>query len=124
LAWLSLRQLRLDGYHRITGLMTNPNPNPEPDYMKLYDNVRNQNEKLRQQVSELTQQNEGLSQALEKIQMVKASQLADAAEGQASINDSKMISDFVMDCLKAKPKQVIIKYRGSVVLEIKPKRND
>lgn len=100
---------------------SNSNSNPEPDYMKLYDNVRNQNEKLRQQVSELTEQNTGLSQALEKVQMVKASQLADATEGQASINDSKMISDFVMDCLKAKPKQVIIKYRGSVVLEIKPR---
>ena len=95
--------------------------NPEPDYLKLYDNVRNQNEKLRQQVSELTERNEGLSQALEKVQMVKASALADAAEGETSINDSKMITDFVMDCLKAKPRQVIIKYRGSVVLEIKPR---
>ena len=101
--------------------MSNSNPNPEPDYLKLYDNVRNQNEKLRQQVSELTERNEGLSQALEKVQMVKASALADAAEGEASINDSKMITDFVMDCLKAKPRQVIIKYRGSIVLEIKPK---
>ena len=27
---------------------------PEPDYMKLYDNVRNQNEKLRTQVEQLT----------------------------------------------------------------------
>ena len=95
--------------------------NPEPDYLKLYDNVRNQNEKLRQAVSELTERNEGLSQALEKVQMIKASALADAAEGQVNINDSKMITDFVMDCLKAKPKQVIIKYRGSIVLEIKPK---
>ena len=104
--------------------MLSSNPNPEPDYMQLYDTVRNQNEKLRQQVRELAQQNEGLSEALEKVQMVKASALADAAEGQVSINDSKMITDFVMDCLKAKPKQVIIKYRGSVVLEIKPRRND
>ena len=94
---------------------------PEPDYVKLYDNVRNQNEKLRQQVSELTQQNAGLSEALEKVQMVKASQLADLSEGEAKLSNEKMITDFVMDCLKLKPKQVIIKYRGSIVLEIKPK---
>jgi cell division septum initiation protein DivIVA len=95
--------------------------NPPPDYMKLYDNLRNQNEKLRQQVSELTEQKEGLTQALEKIQMVKASQLAEASEGEASINDSKMITNFVMDCLKARPKQVTVKYRGSIIIEIKPK---
>ena len=95
--------------------------NPPPDYMRLYDNLRNQNEKLRQQVSELMEEKEGLTQALEKIQMVKASQLAEASEGEASINDSKMITDFVMDCLKAKPKHVTIKYRGSSVLEIRPR---
>ena len=95
--------------------------NPPPDYMKLYDNLRSQNEKLRQQVSELTEQKEGLTQALEKIQMVKASQLAEASEGEASINDSKMITDFVMDCLKTRPKQIIIRYRGSIVMQIKPK---
>ena len=89
--------------------------------MKLYDNLRSQNEKLRQQVSELLEQKEGLTQALEKIQMVKASQLAEASEGEASINDSKMITDFVMDCLKAKPRRVTIRYRGAVVLELKPK---
>lgn len=94
--------------------------NPEPDYLKLYDNVRNQNEKLRQQVSELMERNEGLSQALEKVQMVKASALADAAEGEARIIDQKMITDFVIDALKVKPRQVIVRYKGSIVMKITP----
>ena len=99
--------------------------NPPPDYMALYDNLRNQNEKLRKEVSKLTQQRDEAVNDLREALFIKADRIAKqvdaAAEGEARLTDQKILTDFIMDCVKLKPREVVIKYRGSVILEVKTK---
>ena len=98
---------------------------PDPDYAKLYDNVRNQNEKLRTQVEQLTIERDQAIKDLREALFIKADavskQIEQASEGEARLTDQKMLTDFVINALKRKPKEVIIKYKGSIILEITPK---
>jgi hypothetical protein len=98
---------------------------PPPDYMKLYDNVRNQNEKLRAQVEQLTIERDQAIKDLREALFIKADavskQIEQASEGEARLTDQKMLTDFVINALKRKPREVIIKYKGSIILEITPK---
>ena len=99
---------------------------PEPDYMKLYDNVRNQNEKLRAQVEQLTIERDQAIKDLREALFIKADavskQLDQASQGEARLTDQKLLTDFVINSLKLKPKEVIIKWKGSIVLDIIPKQ--
>ena len=99
---------------------------PEPDYMKLYDNVRNQNEKLRTQVEQLTIERDQAIKDLREALFIKADavskQLEEASQGEARLTDQKLLTDFVINSLKLKPKEVIIKWKGSIVLDIIPKQ--
>ena len=99
---------------------------PEPDYMKLYDNVRNQNEKLRTQVEQLTIERDQAIKDLREALFIKADavskQLDQASQGEARLTDQKLLTDFVINSLKLKPKEVIIKWKGSIVLDIIPKQ--
>ena len=99
---------------------------PEPDYMKLYDNVRNQNEKLRTQVEQLTIERDQAIKDLREALFIKADaiskQLDQASQGEARLTDQKLLTDFVINSLKLKPKEVIIKWKGSFVLDIIPKQ--
>lgn len=98
---------------------------PEPDYMKLYDNVRNQNEKLRTQVEQLTIERDQAIKDLREALFIKADavskELDKASQGEARLTDQKMLTDFIINALKRKPREVIIKYKGNVILEIIPK---
>lgn len=93
--------------------------------MKLYDNVRNQNEKLRTQVEQLTIERDQAIKDLREALFIKADHVAkeieQASEGEARLTDQKLLTDFVINALKRKPREVIIKYRGSIILEIIPK---
>ena len=99
---------------------------PEPDYMKLYDNVRNQNEKLRTQVEQLTIERDQAIKDLREALFIKADavskELDQASQGEARLTDQKLLTDFVINSLKLKPKEVIIKWKGSIVLDIIPKQ--
>ena len=99
---------------------------PEPDYMKLYDNVRNQNEKLRTQVEQLTIERDQAIKDLREALFIKADavskQLDAASQGEARLTDQKLLTDFIINSLKLKPKEVIIKWKGSIVLDIIPKQ--
>ena len=98
---------------------------PEPDYMKLYDNVRNQNEKLRTQVEQLTIERDQAIKDLREALFIKADavskQLDEASEGEARLTDQKILTDFIINALKRKPREVTIKYKGNIILEITPK---
>jgi len=98
---------------------------PEPDYMKLYDALRSQNEKLRKEVKELTTQRDKALNDLREALFIKADKIAeslnDASEGEAKLTDQKILADFIISSLKQKPREVIIKYRGSIILEIIPR---
>ena len=96
--------------------------NPNPGFVKedVYDSVRNQAEKLRQRLEILTEENEQLKEALSSLQAEKGFQKASVQDGEARITDQKMLTDFVLDAIKHKPREVIIKYRGSIVIEVKP----
>jgi hypothetical protein len=98
---------------------------PEPDYVKLYDNLRNQNEKLRAQVEQLTIERDQAIKDLREALFIKADavskQLDQASQGEARLTDQKLLTDFVINSLKLKPKEVIIKWKGSIVLDIIPK---
>ena len=91
------------------------------------DVLRNRIAKLEHEKSILFSENEELRQACNKLQtnqgFVKASddlaQQKQQEDGEARITDQKMLRDFIMDSLKLKPREVIIKYRGSIVMEIK-----
>ena len=69
----------------------------------------NENTELREVAAKL-QTNQGF---------VKASDVQEQ-DGEAKIIDTELIRNFVMDALKRKPREIVIKYRGSIVLEIKP----
>jgi hypothetical protein len=89
------------------------------------DVLRNRIEKLEKEKSLLFDENEQLREVATKLQtnagFKPASELnGQDQEGQAKITDTQLIRNFVMDALKLKPREVIIKYRGSIVLEIKP----
>lgn len=87
------------------------------------DVLRNRIEKLEKEKSVLFDENEQLKEVAARLQtnqgFVKASEFKDQ-EGEARITDTQLIRNFVMDALKLKPREVIIKYRGSIILEIKP----
>ena len=88
------------------------------------DVLRNRIAKLEHEKSILFSENEELRQACNKLQtsqgFVKASDVSETTQdGEARITDQKMLRDFIMDSLKLKPREVIIKYRGSIVMEIK-----
>ena len=87
------------------------------------DVLRNRIQKLEQEKTLLFNENEELREVAAKLQtnqgFVKASDVNEQ-EGEARIRDSELIKNFVMDALKRKPREIIIKYRGSIVLEIKP----
>ena len=99
---------------------------PEPDYVKLYDNLRNQNEKLRTQVEQLTIERDQAIKDLREALFIKADavskQIDQASQGEARLTDQKLLTDFVINSLKLKPKEVIIKWKGSIVLDIIPKQ--
>jgi hypothetical protein len=106
-------------------MMSNPQPGFVPQ--GVYDSVIFHNEKLRKQVEILTQENDELKEACARLQtnqgFVKASEVSETSQdGEARITDQKMLTDFVMNSLKLRPREVVIKYRGSVVFEIRPKR--
>ena len=87
------------------------------------DVLRNRIEKLEKENSVLLNENTELREVAAKLQtnqgFVKASEVQDQ-EGEAKIRDTELIRNFVMDALKRKPREIVIKYRGSIVLEIKP----
>ena len=87
------------------------------------DILRNRIEKLEKEKSVLFEENEQLREVASKLQtnsgFKPASEFKDQ-EGEARITETQLIRNFVMDALKLKPREVIIKYRGSIVLEIKP----
>jgi regulator of replication initiation timing len=87
------------------------------------DVLRNRIENLEQEKTRLFNENEELREVAAKLQtnqgFVKASDVNEQ-EGEARIRDSELIKNFVMDALKLKPREILIKYRGSIVLEIKP----
>ena len=89
-----------------------------------YDVLRNRIDKLEKEKTHLFNENEELREACARLQtnqgFVKASDVNDQ-DGEARITDQKMLTDFVINSLKLKPREVIIKYRGSIVLEIRPK---
>ena len=89
------------------------------------DVLRNRIEKLEREKNILFNENEELKEACARLQtnqgFVKASEVTgQEQEGVAKITDTQLIRNFVMDALKLKPRQIIIRYRGSIVLEIKP----
>ena len=98
---------------------------PEPDYMKLYDVERNLNEKLRKELQKLSKERDQAIMDLREALFIKADRIAKqvdaASEGEARLTDQKILTDFIMDCVKLKPREVVIKYRGSVILEVKTK---
>jgi regulator of replication initiation timing len=87
------------------------------------DVLRNRIQKLEQEKTILFNENEELREVAAKLQtnqgFVKASDVNEQ-EGEARIRDTELIRNFVMDALKLKPREIVIKYRGSIVLEIKP----
>jgi predicted nuclease with TOPRIM domain len=89
-----------------------------------YDVLRNRIEKLEKEKTLLFNENEELREACARLQtnqgFVKASDVSEQ-DGEARITDQKMLTDFVMNSLKLRPREVVIKYRGSIVLEIRPK---
>ena len=102
--------------------MTNPNPGFVPQ--DVYDVVRNKVDKLRERIELLTAENDQLREACARLQtnqgFVKASDVSDQ-EGEARIRDTELIKNFVMDALKLKPREIVIKYRGNTIIEIIPK---
>jgi predicted nuclease with TOPRIM domain len=89
------------------------------------DVLRNRIEKLEKEKSLLFDENEQLREVAAKLQtnagFKPASEFKnEEQEGEARITDTQLIRNFVMDALKLKPREVIIKYRGSIILEIKP----
>jgi hypothetical protein len=106
-------------------MMTNPNPGFVPE--GVYDTVRNRLERAKEIIASLTSENDQLREACAKLQtnsgFKPASEIKpEDQDGEARITDQKMLTDFVMNSLKLRPREVVIKYRGSVVLEIRPKR--
>ena len=101
-------------------MMSNPNPGFVPE--GVYDSVRTQVTKLQQRIELLTNENDQLKEACARLQtnqgFVKASEVSEQ-DGEARITDQKMLTDFVMNSLKLRPREVVIKYRGSVVMEIR-----
>ena len=86
------------------------------------DVLRNRIEKLEKENSVLLNENTELREVAAKLQTFpKASELASQdQEGEARIRDTELIRNFVMDALKLKPREIIIKWKGSIVMEIKP----
>ena len=89
------------------------------------DVLRNRIQKLEQEKTILFNENEELREVAAKLQtnqgFPKASELTgQEQEGEARIRDTQLIRNFVMDALKLKPREIVIRYRGSIVLEIKP----
>ena len=70
----------------------------------------NENQELREVAAKL-QTNQGFKSFRVSVQ---------DQEGEVTITDTELIRNFVMDALKLKPTRVVIKYRGSIVMEIKP----
>jgi hypothetical protein len=90
---------------------------------ELYQTLRNQNEKLRREVEQLTIERDQALKDLREALFIKADAVAKQdpgeGEGEARITDSKMIQDFVIDSLKLKPDSVIIKWTGSIVTDVR-----
>jgi hypothetical protein len=91
----------------------------------LIDVLRNRIQNLEQDKTRLFNENEELREACARLQtnsgFVKASDVKpEDQDGEAKITDTQLIRNFVMDALKLKPREIVIKYRGSIVLEIKP----
>lgn len=88
------------------------------------DVLRNRIEKLEKEKSILFDENEQLREVAAKLQtnagFKPASEYTQEQDGEAKITDAKLLTNFVMDALKLKPREVIIKWRGSIVMEIKP----
>lgn len=103
-------------------MSTNPQPGFVPE--GVYDTVRHRLERAKEIIGMLTRENDELKEACARLQtnqgFVKASEVSDQ-DGEAKITDQKMLTDFVMNSLKLRPREVVIKYRGSVVVEIRPK---
>jgi hypothetical protein len=88
------------------------------------DVLRKRIERLEQEKTVLFNENEELREACARLQtnsgFKKASDVSEQAQdGEATITDAKLITNFVMDCLKLKPRRVVIKYRGSFVMDVK-----
>jgi hypothetical protein len=90
------------------------------------DVLRNRIEKLEKEKEILFNENEELKEVAAKLQtnqgFMKASEVETNQEqdGEAKITDAKLLTNFVIDALKLKPREVIIRWRGSIVMEIKP----
>lgn len=76
---------------------------PEPDYTKLYDNVRNQNEKLRKEVEQLTIERDQAIKDLREALFIKADAIAREVKDQEqrfATSDSGVITNAIMDLRK------------------------
>jgi hypothetical protein len=105
-------------------MMSNPNPGFVPQ--GVYDAVLNRLNQVLQRLELATAENDQLREACAKLQtnsgFKPASEInGQEQDGEARITDQKMLTDFVMNSLKLRPREVVIKYRGSIVLEIRPK---
>ena len=76
---------------------------PDPDYVKLYDNVRNQNEKLRKEVEQLIIQRDQALKDLREALFIKADAVAREVKEQEqrfATSDSGVITNAIMDLRK------------------------
>jgi ribosomal protein L9 len=100
---------------------------PEPDYTKLYDNVRNQNEKLRKEVERLTIERDQAIKDLREALFIKAEAIAREVKDQEqrfATSDSNVITNAIMDLRKLllKPGVKIRKIKtvimGDTIIEV------
>lgn len=86
-----------------------------PTYTKSqYDSVAYRANRQQEIIDELRAEVAGLSEALMRQSLDKAKE----AEGEAVIRERNMITQFVVDATKLRPRSIKIKYRGSTVVEI------
>ena len=93
--------------------------------MQLYDNVRNQNEKLRAQVEQLTIERDQAIKDLREALFIKAEHIQRTRHKQAKARldlQSKNVNRLYYKRIKAKAKGMTIKYKGNIMfLKITPK---
>ena len=91
-----------------------------------YDIMRNKAYKADQKIEALELRVKDLEKDLQQALFIKADHISKeldaASEGEAKLIDQKMLTDFVINSLKLKPRQVIFKWKGSIIMEIIPKQ--
>ena len=92
---------------------------PPPDYMSLYDSVRNQNEKLRAEVERLIIERDQALKDLREALFIKADAIAREVkeqENQYATTDAGVITNAIMDLRKLlqKPGVKVHKIRAAV----------